>query len=352
MSLTLEDIAMLMVIGDGLISDDEVLLLLLDMFESENTDDGHKQYPPFNLENYNDKQCRDHFRFDKCDILRLADVLGLEEEYSNEIRIKWGKIEGLCILLKRLVYPNRLTDIIWMFGRHKCVLSSIVNIMLEDVYIKHGDRLLTLNQQWLHVNEFADTVLQKCGMVGDVWGFLDGTLKGICRPQHLQELAYSGHKRKHGLKYQSLMTPCGLIAHVFGPVEGRRHDSAMYYESDLDQQLQGIYAATNKVIYGDSAYCFRPYLWAPFKGNRLTQDQSDFNDIMKPVRESVEWGFGKISTLFAFVDYHKNQKIYLQPVGKYYLVAALMTNAHTCLYSSQVCTFFNCLPPPLENYFS
>ena len=46
---------------------------------------------------------------------------------------------------------------------------------------------------------------------------------------------------------------------------------------------------------------------------------------------AVEWGFGKIVQLFAFVNFHKNQKLYLQPVGKYYRVATLLTNCHTCM---------------------
>ena len=47
----------------------------------------------------------------------------------------------------------------------------------------------------------------------------------ICRPKHLQEQCYSGHKRQHELKFQAIMVPCGLITNLYGPVEGRRHDA-------------------------------------------------------------------------------------------------------------------------------
>jgi nuclease HARBI1 len=56
---------------------------------------------------------------------------------------------------------------------------------------------------------------------------------------------------------------------------------------------------------------------------------------MSAVCECVEWGFGKISGNFAFLDFKKNLKLLLQPVGHYYLVGRLLTNVHTCLYGSQ-----------------
>jgi len=39
-------------------------------------------------------------------------------------------------------------------------------------------------------------------------------------------------------------------------------------------------------------------------------------------------------------------------VKKYYLVAAIFTNIHTCLKGSQVSTFFDCSPPILEEYMN
>ena len=49
-------------------------------------------------------------------------------------------------------------------------------------------------------------------------------------PQNGQEQCYSGHKRKHVLKFQTIMVPCGLIANLYGPMEGRRHDVYMWID--------------------------------------------------------------------------------------------------------------------------
>lgn len=102
-------------------------------------------------------------------------------------------------------------------------------------------------------------------------------------------------------------------------------------------------------IFGDPAYPLTPSLIAPHRGN-LTADEELFNSQMSKVRQSVEWSFGKIATLFAFMDFKKNMKLYLQPVGKCYLVAALLTNCHSCLYGSEVSSYFSVAPPALEAY--
>lgn len=106
------------------------------------------------------------------------------------------------------------------------------------------------------------------------------------------------------------------------------------------------------IIYGDPAYGLTRNILAPYRGAHLTRDQQEFNSRMSKLRVSVEWGFGKICTLFAFLDFKKNNKILLQPLGKYYVVAALLTNCHTCLYGSQTGRFFALDSPPIENYLS
>ena len=58
----------------------------------------------------------------------------------------------------------------------------------------------------------------------------------------------------------------------------------------------------------------------------------------------------KLSIFLHFLDFKKNQKILLQPVGKFYIVGALLTNCHTCLYSCQTSEYFGIDPPSLETY--
>ena len=83
-------------------------------------------------------------------------------------------------------------------------------------------------------------------------------------------------------------------------------------------------------------YPQRPYLVSPFKGSQLSHEQNTFNARMAGLRIAVELSFGKVIRLLPpFVDFKKNQKLLLQPVGKYYLVATVFANCHTCCYGSQ-----------------
>jgi DDE superfamily endonuclease len=69
-------------------------------------------------------------------------------------------------------------------------------------------------------------------------GFIDGTLVEIARPSGMQQGAtYSGHKRHPGLKWQLITTPDGLLFHIFGPFEGRRHYMHLYAESGPNEIL-------------------------------------------------------------------------------------------------------------------
>lgn len=153
------------------------------------------------------------------------------------------------------------------------------------------------------------------------------------------------------------MAPNGLIVNLFGPMEGKRHDCALLRESQILQKMMEAINlirpdGTRLAIYGDPAYPMRLQLFCPFGGAYLTQQQQLFNKRMSSVRESVEWGFGKIIQQFAFLDYKKNLKVLLQPIGKYYVVGALLANAHTCLYGGNVSSFFEIDPPELEVYFA
>jgi hypothetical protein len=90
---------------------------------------------------------------------------------------------------------------------------------------------------------------------------------------------YNGHKRVHGLKFQSIVIPNGLIANLFGPIEGRRHDSFLLRESGLLPQLERMFDDEDNMyyVYGDPAYPLMPQLMYPFRGANITPEQQDFN---------------------------------------------------------------------------
>ena len=332
------------------ISEDDDLLLLSTMH------DNAKYQSVLRFEDMSDSQCEHAFRFDKAGLNELSVAMRMPESFQAPNRTKFSRIEGLCVLLRRLAYPNRLEDLSPLFGRTKFELSNIFSTTMAYVYNEYTPLLDTLDRPWLsqaNLDVMATAVMQKNAPLENCWGFIDGTVRPICRPKLNQRVVYSGHKRVHGLKFQSIMAPNGLFAHFYGPIEGRRHDAGMLRESGVENDMRLHMTRPNNetyCVYGDPAYPLSPYIISPFRGGVITANQARFNKRMSKVRVSVEWGFNKLISIFAFLDYKKNQKLYLQPVGKYYKVAALLINCHTCLYGSETTSYFGLQPPSLQEY--
>jgi hypothetical protein len=189
----------------------------------------------------------------------------------------------------------------------------------------------------------------------NIIGFIDGTARPICRPSRDQNLQYSGYKKTHVLKYQSIVMPNGIIVRLDGPFNGRRHDSAILHLSHLLRECrQRLVVSQEKwyCFYGDPGYANQKFIKVGYKQRQanLSEKQKQFNKEMSALRVHVEYGFGKIIKLFAFLDFKKNQKLLLQPVKLQYMVAAILSNCHTCLNGSQISDYFSCYPPTLEEY--
>jgi hypothetical protein len=71
-----------------------------------------------------------------------------------------------------------------------------------------------------------------------VWGIIVGTFMKTCRPSFFQKLLYSGYKWYHGIKFQSIVTPDGLVACMYRPIAGNWHDSFMLARSRLMARLR------------------------------------------------------------------------------------------------------------------
>ena len=68
---------------------------------------------------------------------------------------------------------------------------------------------------------------RKGGALQNCWGFVDGTIRPVSRPGRKQRVLYNEYKKVHSIKFKSVVAPNGLVANLYGPVEGmnkRQHN--------------------------------------------------------------------------------------------------------------------------------
>ena len=337
------------------IIDDDEFVLLYDAYSSKPIFPYWK-FPRFSVDEWSDVECKTELKFAKKHLPELCECLGIPGKITCVQRTVCGGMEGLCILLKRLAYPCRYTDMVPRFGRNPTELCLIFNTMIDFIYDNHNHRLRSWDQFFLQPNQlysYAEAVHRLGAPLGNCFGFIDGTVRGIARPQENQRVMYNGHKRIHSIKFQSVVIPNGLIANLHGPFEGKRHDSTMLQQTDILNELRRVafHNGHPLCLYGDPAYPLGVHLQAPFKNIQLTPQMVLYNAAMSEVRVAVEWLFGNITNYFKFIDFKSQLQINLSSVGKFYIVCALLENALTCLYGNIVSEKFEVQPPSLQDYF-
>jgi len=300
-----------------------------------------------------------HFRFTLEEIAWMAEHLGLPEviiSLSGKERV--SRFEGLCIVLHRLAWPNRLKESNILFDMPLSSLSTLFNHIAVDIHRRWKHLLL-----WDHVRltpEFLvgcmDNVLLKGGLLQETFAFIDGTCMRICRPGVNQQEFYSGHKRMHCLKYQAISTPDGIIVHLGGPFAGRHNDAGILIRSSIRHYLSEhahCPAGRRLVVYGDEGYGQSPEVQAAFRGNILTPEQEARNVSMRRPRLSAEWAFGFVSNNFGLLNYYQKLRLGLSPVGHYYPVAVLFCNLLRCFgRDSTTQSYFEKAPPGPEEYLT
>ena len=214
--------AAIMLFNDEILDEDEMFCVFSEL---------NRKNPPFLYWNYDriEKQMDDmssaeiksEFRFGHSELPLLAEALQIPQYFVCSNGTVASGMEGLLILLKRFAYPCRLSDMIPRFGRSVPEISLILAEVTDHIYRTNGHLLQDLNQPWLEPQQLesvAHAIHQRGAALSNCWGFVDGTVQPICRPGEHQRIMYNGHKRVHGIKFQSVEAPNGLIANLYGPV--------------------------------------------------------------------------------------------------------------------------------------
>ena len=75
---------------------------------------------------------------------------------------------------------------------------------------------MVLNSPALQI--YAQVISQRGSPLQNCFGFADGTVRPIAKPDNNQRIVYNTRKRLHALKFQSLALPNGIIGYLYGPV--------------------------------------------------------------------------------------------------------------------------------------
>lgn len=314
----------------------------------------------FNLEDYTDRECLAHFRFTRPDLYRLRKALNIPKVVRTRQQDAVDGAEALCILLKRFSYANRWIDLRRMFGRREGTLSRIFHHVLRHIDRRFSRVMQRMDVPWLEEEDFhlyVGAIAGKGGVLPGCFSFVDGTARPIARPKRYQRECFSGHKRQHCIKWQSILLPNGLICNLYGGHKGSMHDSTLLRLSQVVENFQqklATFQPNNFFIYGDSGYGRGPLLKKPFSRAEIMANprKGDVNAAMSRVRESVEWGFKEVQAHFAFLNSKQQMKLMHCPINIFYRVCVLLTNCKNCLYRNQASQFFGCRPPSLEIYLS
>lgn len=301
------------------------------------------------------------FRVCRAELPLIVEAVGWHDELLRTKRNEYGTCPLLTtlIILRRLASPCRWADVEGIFGKHCSQLSEIFWEGVENMIERRGHLLtgpISTDFMHQHASKYARVINDKCDSLSECVGFIDGTVLSIARPgdSSVQNAAYNGHKRRHALKYQTITLPDGLILHASGPLEGCRHDWALYVNSGIEPQLEEmmLHDGVQYFIHGDSGYNERVFMDVPFSSANLTPAQRAANMSTASVRVTVEWMYKEVKLYWSTVDFKRKMRIGEGPVGLLYIAAMMLTNFRNCIYPNSVSQYFKCSPPTLEEYLT
>ena len=123
--------------------------------------------------------------------------------------------------VRRFAYPCRYSDMVPRFARPAPVLSMVTNEVLDCIYTVHSHRIINWNPAVLNptaLQTYVQVVSQRGSPLQNRFGFVDGTVRPIARPDNYQGIVYNGNERVHAPQFQSLALSNGTIGHLYGPV--------------------------------------------------------------------------------------------------------------------------------------
>ncbi|CAN0430547.1 unnamed protein product, partial [Discosporangium mesarthrocarpum] len=161
-----------------------------------------------------------------------------------------------------------------------------------------------------------------------------------------------GIKRNHGIGFQGVVLPSGIIADLWGPTAGGCHEDYLTRRSRLNDRLRDVQEGNpaQTTLVGTTLVGTLPVQYVPREEGIQANCSWAQPDKSRPFAHTHRQPFPPCNLLGSLV-YKRNSELMQDSVGDLYLVEVLLTIIHTCKYGSQV-TEHNCeLPPFVKAYF-
>jgi hypothetical protein len=203
------------------------------------------------VDSFTPSECWHNFRIRKHDIRPFMTMLNFPNvlTLSNDLEV-WGEYAFL-LMLYRDHYPQTLAMQQTMFGREISQISRIHNGALQWMYDHHQAKVV--GNIWWYANRFniynvaiREKIISVQGavpnQVENIFAFLDGTHRTICRPfehNNAQNAFYNGYFGVHVLMYLIFSFPDGMLV-VDIPRPGHFTDIMLWRDSDFRAELEAI----------------------------------------------------------------------------------------------------------------
>jgi hypothetical protein len=163
--------------------------MIYSRFEDPNIDWGLR---PSLITDMSDSDCINNLRFRKIHLEIVAQKLWplmqlhLEGDYDRiHLQNRYTLPFKMCfmLLLYHLAAPHRIQpDMECFFGIQKLKVSAALNTFIDALpYLSNPALFL---QHRFHL--YSKQIFDKCNAANMMWGFIDGTLRNVCRPTHFQ----------------------------------------------------------------------------------------------------------------------------------------------------------------------
>jgi hypothetical protein len=259
----------------------------------------------------------------------LAPIAALGLLASAEVHTyRLSAQEVVLISLARLAYPLRWGDLRALFPNRCRFSMQRAFYWFLDFMIQNWGYLILNNMDWWVLRgslaQSAEAIRVKLATLPTLnyrqdWPsafnpaggfcascFIDNTLIATCRPgggggdgvqaprvpKDVQQAWWTGWKKLHGIKWQTVMLANGMDLHVYGPGSVRHNDNWMLTQSDIVAKFvtAQVGKAMQYKIFGDSAYSDGPHM-VTGGGRGLAS-----------VRETIEWEYKDLKTYWSAQD--------------------------------------------------